>query len=85
MKGRKLPGKREVARLGTSFSRSRQSAQWDEAMRLGLVGLVSVFLFKTFYDVYLGDGTPNYPFGIYLGAVFGVVLAVVWKKWPWRL
>ncbi|MFH1442950.1 MAG: hypothetical protein ABIG96_02855 [Candidatus Micrarchaeota archaeon] len=63
---------------------AERDVRWDEAMRLGLAGMVATFLARTFYDTYLLGEIPDYNFALYHGIIFGAVVALVWKFWPWK-
>lgn len=84
MARRKAAKKPPVPVRRSMYSAQRRFVEWDTAMRLGIAGMVSVFVATVFFDVYFGDGVPNYPFAVYIGFIFGAILALVWKHWPWR-
>ncbi|MFH1750370.1 MAG: hypothetical protein ABH863_01695 [Candidatus Micrarchaeota archaeon] len=64
--------------------REKRFIEWDEAMKLGVVGLVAAFVFRIFYDTYVEGIVPNSNIALYHAIVFGVVITFVWKYWPWR-
>jgi hypothetical protein len=64
--------------------RLREGARWEEAMRLGSVGLVSAFVFRVFWDAYYHGVSPDFNYALYHGIIFGVVVTLVWKFWPWQ-
>jgi hypothetical protein len=65
-------------------NRQKRTVKWDESMKLGLVGLVSAFAFKMFSDTYIEGKVTSTSSALYLGIVFGIVVMLVWKFWPWR-
>ncbi len=64
--------------------RSRRVSKWEGAMKLGLIGLIAAFAFRAFYDTFIMGSTPDYNYALYHGIVFGVVVTLVWKFWPWQ-
>ncbi|MBI5225466.1 hypothetical protein HY989_06365 [Candidatus Micrarchaeota archaeon] len=60
----------------------RKRADWDEAMKLGIVGLVAAFVFRVFYDMYILQEPADVNYALYHGLVFGFVVTLIWKLWP---
>ncbi len=61
----------------------RGGTDWEGAMRLGLAGLITAFVARVFYDTYIIGEVPDYNFALYHGIIFGAVVALVWRFWPW--